>query len=425
MDTIFALASAAGKAGVAVIRISGADALVAGQKLAGPLPEHGRRLCRLRRGDGSLLDEALVLTFAQGRSFTGEIVVELQVHGSVAVIGALLRELGDMAGLRAAEAGEFTRRALENNVLDLAQVEGLADLIDAETEAQHRQSVRVLAGALGQRAAEWRADLIQVMALIEAVIDFADEEVPEELSPAVGKLIEKVAAALEQESLGVKAAERIRSGFEIAIVGAPNSGKSTLLNRLAGRSAAITSHIAGTTRDVIEVRMDMGGLAVTVLDTAGIREARDEIEIIGIELTMARAEAADIRVHLVGDNGKTELAVKAGDIVLRAKADTGPVGGVSGRTGFGVDELVDALTGELKSRTANVGIAMRERHRVAMVKAKSELDKALLLLPESTVAPELPAEHLRLAIRAIDSLVGKVDVEDVLGEIFSRFCIGK
>lgn len=269
MDTIFALASARGKAGVAVIRISGPRAWDAASALGGPLPEARRASVRKLEWNGEPLDEGLVLTFADGASFTGELAVELHIHGAVATIEAVLRALGGMSGLRMAEPGEFTRRALENGRFDLSQVEGLADLIDAETEAQRKQALKVLSGDVSRQAEAWRRDLIRAAALLEATIDFADEDVPVDVGPEVLRLVEGVVAELRQAITGYGAAERIRQGFEVAIVGRPNAGKSTLLNALAGREAAITSETAGTTRDVIEVRMDVDGLAVTFLDTAG------------------------------------------------------------------------------------------------------------------------------------------------------------
>ena len=299
MDTIFALASARGKAGVAVLRLSGPASWDAVLRLTPSLP--APRTAGLRRlvADGEYLDEALVLTFTEGASFTGEQAAELHLHGATATVAAVLRVLGDMPGLRQAGPGEFTRRALENGNLDLAQVEGLADLIEAETEAQRKQALRVLSGEIGARAQGWRKGLIRAAALLEATIDFADEDVPVDVTPEVRTLIADVMTTLRAELAGYGASERIRDGYEVAIVGRPNAGKSTLLNALAGREAAITSEFAGTTRDIIEVRMDLGGLPVTVLDTAGLREAEDAVEAIGVSRALDRAEKADLRVFLL------------------------------------------------------------------------------------------------------------------------------
>lgn len=428
MDTIFALATARGKAGLAVVRVSGPRAFEAAEALCGALPRSGRSLRQLRDSAGGVLDEALVLVFRGPNSFTGEDVVELHLHGSAAVIAAVIGALAAAGTARPADAGEFTRRAFENGRLDLAQVEGLADLIEAETEGQRRQAMRVLSGALGERAESWRARLIRAAALLEATIDFVDEDVPVDVVPEVRDLLGSVAAELATEARGARLAERVREGFEIAIVGAPNVGKSTLLNRLAGREAAITSEMAGTTRDVIEVRMDLDGLAVTVLDTAGLREAESEIEGVGIERALARAAAADLRVHLVLEGQEPLIEVMAGDLVVRAKADRFAAGdelAVSGLTGVGVDQLVNAISTELGKRSAGIGVAIRERHRVAMVRAVTYLEAAEQAMAGETMLVDLVAEELRSAVRAIDSLVGRVDVEHILDEIFASFCIGK
>jgi tRNA modification GTPase len=429
MDTIFALASARGKAGVAVVRISGSDAWAAGAALAGPLPEaRHSALRRLAARNGTILDEALVLSFRAGHSFTGEDVVELHLHGSLAVIKAVLFELGDMPGLRLAEPGEFTRRALENERLDLAQVEGLSDLIDAETEGQRRQALRVLSGALGKAAEAWRSDLIRAAALLEATIDFADEEVPVDVTPEVNELIDRVSVTLRREAQGAATAERIRDGFEVAIVGPPNVGKSTLLNALAGREAAITSDIAGTTRDVIEVRMDLQGLPVTILDTAGLRETRDVVEGLGVQRAIARAEAADLRVILLERAEDVPLLAPRGDdIVVVGKADLLPTDAfaISGRTGAGIDRLIEMVVARLEVRASGVATATRERHRVAILRAIDALGVAKLEVSAGPERAELAAEELRTAIRALDSLVGRVDVEHILDEIFASFCLGK
>jgi tRNA modification GTPase len=428
MDTIYALATARGRSGLAVVRISGPEAFAAARGLCPRLPEP--RMAGLRRltWGGELLDEALVLTFAKGASFTGEAVVELHLHGGVAVVGAVLRALADQPGLRLAEPGEFTRRALENGVLDLTQVEGLADLIDAETEAQRRQAVRVLSGSVGKRVEGWRRDLIRAGALLEATIDFADEDVPVDVSPEVLSLIDGLMADLGREAAGVAAAERIREGFEVAIVGAPNAGKSTLLNQLAGREAAITSEIAGTTRDVIEVRMEIAGLPVTFLDTAGLRETKDRLEQAGIDRALARATAADLRLFLTDGSVVPGLTPTNDDLVVMGKADTiSGVSGlaVSGKTGVGVPELMVRIGEILGDRVGSAGALVRERHLVAVTTAIAALaeSRAEVVRPDSRV--ELAAEHLRQAVRALDALVGRVDVDDLLGEIFASFCIGK
>ncbi|MDA7963768.1 tRNA uridine-5-carboxymethylaminomethyl(34) synthesis GTPase MnmE [Ruegeria sp.] len=428
MDTIFALASAQGKAGVAVIRLSGPHAHAVATRVAGgDLPPRGMRMRRLRAPDGSVLDDGLVLTFQAPASFTGEDVVEFQIHGSTASANAMLRSLSDMDDLRLAEPGEFTRRALENGKLDLAQVEGLADLIDAETEAQRVQAQTILSGALGDLAERWRRDLIRAASLLEAVIDFADEEVPTDVTPEVRSLISGVMGDLEREVDGVKIAERIRTGFEVAIVGLPNAGKSTLLNALAGREAAITSEYAGTTRDVIEVRMDLAGLPVTLLDTAGLRETDDHVENLGIELARKRAESADLRVFLTDTPEDLGVPMQDGDIQVLPKSDLreSSIGGISGKTGQGIDQLISGISRNLSERTTKSGIATRERHRMAMSKALHALASAQVVLESGPDLYDIAAEELRTAIRALESLVGRIDVETLLDEIFSSFCLGK
>lgn len=426
-DTIFALASARGKAGVAVIRISGPGAHGAVRALAGDLPPPRRASLRNLARDGKPIDSALVLVFEAGASFTGEPSAELQCHGSPAVVSALLSALGAMPGLRLAEAGEFTRRALENGRLDLAQVEGLADLVEAETEAQRRQAMRVLSGELGKAAEAWRSQLVRAAALLEATIDFADEEVPEDVTGEVRALLGEVIASLDAQLSAFRGAEIIREGFQVAIVGPPNAGKSTLLNRLAGRDAAITSEVAGTTRDVIEVRMDIGGFAVTLLDTAGLRDAVDTVERIGVERALSRAAAADLRVVLTGGaplDPRLELGPE--DIVVVGKSDVLPADGfaLSGKTGEGVDALLGRIEEVLARRTAGAGLAIRERHRSAMERARAELSDALAVLDAGS-GHELAAEEIRRALFSLDSLVGRVDVEHLLDEIFASFCIGK
>lgn len=428
MDTIYALATARGKAGVAVIRISGPLACEGLLPLVGSFPAPRATALRLLKDGEQVLDQALVLRFAVDASFTGEEVVELQCHGSQAIVQSLLAYLSRLEGFRLAGPGEFTRRALENGRLDLTQVEGLADLIEAETEAQRRQAMRVFSGALGQKVEAWRQDLMRAAALIEATIDFADEDVPVDVRPEVLELIDRVQASLRLEQAGFGAAERIRDGFEVAIIGAPNAGKSTLLNRLAGREAALTSEYAGTTRDIIEVRMDLEGLPVTLLDTAGLRAAADPVEAMGIARAVDRAEKADLRVFLRGGDGEgLELAPRDGDIIVQGKSDLEVAQGfaVSGKTGDGVDRLVAEITSRLAGQAAMAGTITRERHRIAVNNALEALDLVRMMVKGGTEGEELIAEMLRATLIGMNDLVGRIGVEDLLGEIFSSFCIGK
>ncbi|MGY6633623.1 MAG: tRNA uridine-5-carboxymethylaminomethyl(34) synthesis GTPase MnmE [Alkalilacustris sp.] len=427
MDTIFALATARGRSGVAVIRVSGPLAPSVTENLCGDLPPERRAVLRTLRVGDEILDEALVIRFASGRSFTGESVTEFHIHGSPAVIQALLRALGNAKGLRPAEAGEFTWRAFENGRLDLSQVEGLADLLEAETDNQRRQAQKVLSGSVGRMVERWRADLIKALALVEVTIDFADEDVPQDVTSDVLSILRCVRDQLLQEAEGVAAAERLRDGFEVAIVGRPNVGKSSLLNHLARRDVALTSSIAGTTRDVIEVRLDLAGYPVTLLDTAGLRETSDIIEEMGIERARRRAAEADLRVFLVdpGESPDREL-FRSGDVVAISKADLRSACGlsISVVTGEGINALLDQLTAQLADREITSGTLTRERHRHSAVKAADGLQGAI----EGLVAgqpTELVAVDLRSALTAIESLIGRVDVEELLGSIFSTFCIGK
>jgi len=430
MDTIFALASARGRAGVSVIRISGPNAFAAAKVLCGSLPKP--RLVGLRRlsWNGDTIDEALVLTFEAGASFTGENVVEFQTHGSVAVVRALLDALAAQDGLRLAEAGEFTRRALENGRLDLSEVEGLGDLIEAETELQRKRALAQMSGGLRALADGWRAKLVRAAALIEATIDFADEEVPVDVSPEVLDLIDAVLPELQQQVAGYGVAERLREGFEVVIVGRPNAGKSTLLNALAGREAAITSDLAGTTRDLIEVRMELAGMPVTVVDTAGLRESQDEIEQIGISRAVERAKVADLCVVLIDEDGAIPyLDPKDVDIRVQSKSDIHPapegVLGVSGKTGAGISRLVEEIAQRLEQRISGAAVINRARHLEVMRRAIMALESARFEVLGGSDRVELAAEGLRDAARALESLVGRVDVEHLLDEIFASFCIGK
>ena len=427
MDTIFALASAPGKAGISIVRLSGPLAINVAEKLTkSKLKEKQPNLRVVYDSDNHFIDQALILIFRKPYSFTGENVVEFHLHGSSAVVSSVIKLLGNFKGLRSAEAGEFTRCALENGKIDLAQVEGLADLIDAETDAQHKQAARIFNGALGEKTKEWRAKLVKAGALLVATLDFADEEVPEEVTPEVEKLINMVLSDLDKEIIGVQTAERIRSGFEVAIVGAPNLGKSTLLNYLVGRDAAITSNVSGTTRDVIEVKLDLRGLPVTILDTAGIRKSDDKVEEIGISRALERSSLSDLRIVLTED-GEYPVGLKKRDtdIICIAKDDQGNRGGVSGKTGAGIDRLKNNIWDILNDKAQYVGIATRERHKSSMVNAKKFLGNAVVSLRDGPEYYDITAEEIRAATSALDSLIGRIGVEDVLDEVFSSFCLGK
>jgi tRNA modification GTPase len=430
-DTIFALASARGRAGISVIRISGPKAFDAVGEMSGSdVPTRKPVVRIIMNAQNEVLDEALILGFMAPRSFTGEDVVELQCHGSIAVVSSVLSALSMIKGCRLAEPGEFTRRALMNNRLDLAQVEGLSDLINAETKAQQNQALSFMRGALSEKVEEWRRDLIRAVALIEATIDFADEDIPQDVIPEVTELLSGVLEDLQMQVDGSFAAERIREGYEVAIVGPPNAGKSTLLNTLAGRDAAITSEIAGTTRDVIEVRMDIGGLPVTLLDTAGLRETDDTIENIGVSRALERARQADLRV-ILNDEGKVPafgLETNDEDLLVWTKSDRyGKRNGlnISSLTGEGIEDLVSGISAILERKSSRAMVASRERHRMSLSSAISHLSNINIMLSTGYAESEIVADEMHRGIDALNSLIGRVGVEDVLDEIFSSFCLGK
>lgn len=435
METIYALSTAPGRAGVAVIRVSGAAARDAVARLTDAAPPRPREATLRRFRDpstGDALDRGLVLFFESPHSFTGEDVAEFHIHGGRAVVAAMLRALAHMAPLRAALPGEFTRRAFENGKLDLTAVEGLADLIDAEIEAQRVQALRQMEGALGHLYEGWRARLMRALAYAEAEIDFPDEEVPGDLiaklGPEIGALSSEIAVHLDDGGKG----ERLRDGVEVAIVGLPNAGKSSLLNRLAGRDAAIVSDEAGTTRDVLEVRLDLGGVPVTLADTAGLREAIGAIEQEGVRRALARAEKADIRIVVAapGEGGDFALA-REGDLRVMNKMDLGgkadgDVIGVSALTGDGLDALEAALREKVGAayEAHEHPLITRARHREGLAACAASLARASEALEAGRDA-ELIAEDLRLAARALGRITGRVDVEDLLDVIFRDFCIGK
>ena len=428
-DTIFAPATAPGRAGVAVVRISGPGAFGCLEALsAQPLPSTRRATLRkLYDSSGRLIDEALVLVFDKGASFTGESVVEFQLHGSPAVVSAVLDALTALPDTRIAEAGEFTRRALENGCLDLVDVEGLSDLLAAETEMQRRQAMELFSGALRHKEEEWRRDLIAALALLEATIDFADEEVPVDVGPDVRRLISEVRSDLSTELATMGQREKVRDGFEVALVGRPNVGKSSLLNALAGRDMALVTEVPGTTRDIIEVPLDVSGLRVTFLDTAGVRATNDQIEEQGISRALDRARSADLRIFLTEDGSLPKgLAAEPDDLVVHTKADLGPGPGprISSRTGDGVAELLEDVGRRLAARVPSSGVAIGLRQKAALSAAREHLECAEAFLVEDQEA-ELIAQELRDALSALSQLVGRTGVEAVLDVIFKQFCLGK
>ncbi len=428
MDTIYALASGVGKAGVAVIRVSGPGAHEALRDLAGVVPPmRYMRLARLHDCNGHLLDQALVVAFPEKGSFTGEKLAELHVHGSPAVTTAVMAALEGQGLARLAEPGEFTRRALLNDKLSLSEVEGLGDLVQAETEAQRRQALTAMDGALGRKVVGWRKALVHTMALLSVTIDFADEDVPDTVLHEAKGILVNLRVELAEELSGIASAERVRDGVSVAILGAPNLGKSTLLNALARRDVALTSEIAGTTRDVIEVRLDLGGVPVRIFDTAGLRDTGDKVERMGVERARDLAETVDVRLLLV-DAQSTEatLDVREGDLRCVAKDDDGLLpDGVSGRTGAGLPRVLGHLKERAASLTAQAGSASNQRHRLALSEAASCLDRAVTRLDTSEHGVEFAADEVRHAVQVLDELVGSVDVEDVLDDIFRNFCLGK
>ena len=432
-DTIYAPATAAGRAAVAVVRLSGPQTARAVRALAGRLPAPRRAsLRRLKTAAGKAIDEALVLWLPAPGSYTGEDSAELHVHGGPAVLGALVDELAAQ-GLRLAEPGEFTRRAFENGRLDLAQAEGVADLVDAETEAQRRQALAQLEGRLSQVQARWRDGLIRASAMLEAAVDFPDEELPADVAARARPILEILADELETAAADAERGEQVREGFRIAILGAPNAGKSTLLNALAKREAAIVSPTPGTTRDIIEAPMVLGGYKVIIADTAGLRRTPDEIEAEGVRRAEAWAQDAALRVWLVDGYGDPQpeapAALRKGDIVLLTKRDLGE--GLEGLPGEPFTARSPNDVAWLERRLTEVVVAAlagseppaatRLRHKTLLAEAAGRLRQAL----GEDQALELAAEDVRLASRALDRITGRIDPDEVLGRIFATFCIGK
>jgi tRNA modification GTPase len=435
-DTIFAPATPAGRGGVAVLRISGPGAGPALQALTGrPLP--APRLATLAElrdpDDGAPLDRGIVLWFPGPASYTGEDVVELHLHGGRAVTRGVVEALSRIAGLRPAEPGEFTKRAFLAGKLDLTGAEAVADLVDAETRAQRLQALRQLGGALGQLYEGWRSALMRALAMTEAALDFPDEGLPPELAAEAERIVAEVSAAIAVHLDDAGRGERLREGVHIAILGPVNAGKSSLLNALARRDAAIVSDRPGTTRDVVEVALDLRGFPVVLADTAGLRDTADEIEAEGIRRSHRRAAEADLRLVIrdAAEPAPADASLGPGPDTIRVlnKIDQVPDASraddeiaVSIRTGAGLDRLLAVLAEAVERRLTGDGspALTRARHRAALEDARD----ALARVPSAPL-PELAAEDLRLALRAIGRITGRVDVEDMLDLLFGSFCIGK
>ncbi|MDB5470847.1 MAG: tRNA uridine-5-carboxymethylaminomethyl(34) synthesis GTPase MnmE [Caulobacter sp.] len=442
-DTIFALATAPGRAAVAVVRLSGPGSGGALESLTGKAVPAARRasLRRLKDSEGRVLDEALVIWTPGPGSYTGEDAAELHLHGGPAIVEGVIQALHDL-GLRLAEPGEFTRRAFENGRLDLAQAEAVADLVDAETQGQARQALGQLGGALSRRYETWRGQLVQALAMLEAAVDFPDEELPADVAmrarPPLEALLLEISEALADEGRG----RRVREGYRVALIGAPNAGKSSLLNALAGRDAAIVTATPGTTRDVIEVPLVLAGYKVLLADTAGVRDTEEAIEAEGVRRARAWADGADLRLWVVdgsasGDWRQAYGLARPGDLLVMTKADLAAGADRAEAAAAPLDRMavsvlaaddVRRVRAELERRVVEAlgggetPLATRIRHGESLREAHARLIRAL---EELEPAVELAAEDVRLAARALARVTGRIGAEDILDVVFSSFCIGK
>jgi|SRR5579871_1715448 len=435
-DTIFALATPPGRGAIAIVRVSGARTRDVIEAATGrpPPPPRVASLRRIRSRTGDVVDQAMLVFFGGPSSYTGEDLVEFHLHGGIAILEAFF-EILRKAGVRPAEPGEFTRRAVENGKFDLTQAEAIADLVDAETEAQRKQAISQYGGALVRTYERWRENLVRCIALAEAAIDFSDEELPGNLVAQARARARNAALEIQQHLSDGRRGEILRNGLYLTVIGPPNAGKSSLVNALAKRDVAIVSDQPGTTRDVIEVHLDLGGYPVIIADTAGLRESAEPIESEGVRRALARARDADLVLLLLDGANPTSAAIpgltRAPDLVVWNKADLpwqqiDKAGlRISAATGQGLSELIDAITLCARAKLEHppeLAVLTRERHRRALEDALAALTRAG---GEEDRPAEFVAEDLRLAVRAIGRITGTVDVEDVLDQIFREFCIGK
>ena len=442
--TIYALSSGAGTAGIAVIRVSGKNTAQVIKKLTGSKPP-SPRVATLKKfnknGGKELIDEGVILWFPAPNSYTGEDLAEFHVHGSRAVIKAMHTAISKVKSCRLADPGEFTKRAFQNGRINLLKAESIADLISAETEMQRKQALKIMSGASSSKFNSWRKNLLKILSHVEAKIDFPDEDLPNKILNEVKKTSDKVLNEIKKTLDDQKVGERIREGFKIAIIGPPNSGKSSLLNYLSRRDVAIVSEIAGTTRDVIETHLNLDGYPVIVSDTAGIRDSKNEIEKKGIKIALKRAEDADLRLVIVSANNaeftgvfrkfltnNAILVVNKSDLVkgkLNQKFKKYDHAFISIKKNFNVGKLILKIKHKLKNKfiTSEDILITRERHRQNLINCVHHLEKFIKI--RSSKNFDMAAEDLRLATRHLGMIVGKVDVEELLGSIFNDFCIGK
>jgi tRNA modification GTPase len=443
METIFALSSGRGKTGVSVIRVSGdlAKKSLDVFAISKPIKSRVAELCKLKY-NGEVIDNALVLYFQNPNSFTGEDVIEFHVHGSIAVVNNILNILSNIQGYRLAEAGEFSKRAFQNGKMDLVQAEGLADLIEAETMAQAKQAMRAMEGEASKIYEDWRKRIIEIMAFIEAYIDFPDENIPADLDIQAQNKVQQIIDEIESQIKNDNG-ERVRLGAVATIIGAPNVGKSSLINFLTKREVAIVSDIAGTTRDYLEAHLNIAGMPLTLIDTAGIRESADIIEQEGVRRALQKAENADFAIVMLDDRmiGLDDEKIKAfiendNNLVILNKVDLNKTKNqkpktknyleISLKQNIGTEELIQKLSQKLENIMGNSenSIITRSRHKTSLQKSIAGL-AGFISARKNNIPIELCAENLRSAAVAIGQITGKIGVEDILDKIFSEFCIGK